>query len=137
MTSSTIEQKVEVSEAIRVQVASDLVKRGYFLGDKGGWREDGIDSDAIGIQKFKGNVRGGLLGLFNVPTYDFIGVLFLDDESKKTALNKNWLLEVYGRDNLQELGEVAKYLANQYSVPIKVSLESEQPKRDLTGGDPC
>ncbi len=75
----------------------------------------------------KGTEQRFLGRLWVTRSRHFIGVLWFKNEIRQ-ATHKKWVLEVYGRENVDSLKEMAEQLSKQFEVEIHVRLSSEHHK---------
>jgi len=105
-----------------------LRERGYEIADCIGMRTHMPDRDAVGILKPRPPVEKKFLFFHRKVKQRalFIGVLWLDNKLRGAKIDKTWILEVYGREYVQELTELAKELEKTHSKDIHVVLEVEK-----------
>jgi len=111
-------------------VAKFLRERGYEIADCIGMRTYTPNRAGIGILKPKPPVERRFL-FFRLKVEQralFIGVLWFDNKPRGAKLDKTWILEVNGREYVQELIELAKELAKIHSKDIRVVLKQENSK---------
>ena len=60
----------------------------------------------------------------------FIGVIRIGWKGKTEDEDGTWKMDVYGRENIDELKGLAERLADAFSVDITLSLMSEEPKKE-------
>jgi len=72
-------------------------------------------------------VRGWQKLIYSDPARPMIGTLWLKNDVRN-AHHKKWVLEVYGRVNVDRLRTIADELARHFNVEVHVRLESEHPR---------
>jgi len=119
--------KVYYTEDSSFKIAKFLVSKGYILGNGRGRREKIKNfelTDSIGILK-KGKIFKKKFLWFDYETEGrayFIGLF-----NKK---DKNWHLDIYGRENVSELEKLMKNISKYANVNIKMELKSEISKKE-------
>ena len=110
-------------------VAKHLIEKGYKTADYLGVPVREPDKRAIGILKPRPPVVKRYL-FFRRKMVEqralFLGVLWFT--SRGADPEKLWILHVYGRENVQEMTELAEELRKGFSVDIHVILDSERTK---------
>jgi len=104
-------------------VAKYLRARGYEIASLIGVRVREPSKDVIGILK----PRPPLVRFFFFRVKQralFIGVLWFT--SRGADPEKLWILDVYGRENIKEMTELAEKLSQEFSVSIRVILDKER-----------
>jgi hypothetical protein len=123
--------KVTTAEAKRVGVAKWLKERGYVVTqffcsdeyDSNSWVS--IDIDRISPPR-RSLTHLLCTGTSYMPVSHLVAQLWLS-RPNIGANRKNWVLHVYGRNNMAEFSTQAEALARQYDVDIHVRLEGEDP----------
>ena len=59
------------------------------------------------------------------------GTLWFDNKLRGAKENTNWVLEVYGRENMPSLTNLFIDLSEQYEVTIEIRLESENSRLEV------
>lgn len=128
---------VSYYESPAYMVVRSLRKKGYEIANTIGIRENEPDQGAIGILKPKHPVEKGFW-VFRRKVKQralFIGTLWFDNEARGARPDKRWVLEVYGREHVQELMKLAKELAKTYAMDIHVVLRRERPELETYPSD--
>jgi len=118
---NSIDKKLLKKEELKnpiLYVARRLNKKNYSLADTHGERLNPLekyDKKGIGILREKGSLRA-----------DYIGNIWVNKNSRKAYPYKRWTLEVFGKENLEELESFVKKIAKTYNVDIKVILGSKE-----------
>ncbi len=136
--------RVTVSEANSVKASKaclELVRVGYALSESHfgiayGEAEYYASTNKLhGVGLLHGPTQKIVLGFIPWPQRrNFVGVFYFSDK-KKNANNRNWVFEVFGRENLQVIKEIAEYLAHKFEVNIHVRLETERSKEETYCSD--
>lgn len=126
----SIDDKITYHE-YSVAVAKTLREKGYEIADQNGEHEDEPYKDVIGILKPR-VIQKKFLGFkWNSKQEGlYIGNLWLQNEARGAIIDKNWVLEVYGRDYVFELTEIVKEISEPHQVKIQIMLDSEKPKSE-------
>ena len=121
---------VNYRESLAYAVAKTLRDRGYGIAGCSGIRQTEPNHDFVGILKQRSPIKRSLLGLHlkRKQAALHIGTLWLDNESRGAKPDENWVLEVYGRDNVTKLTELIKEFSESSHVKVQVRLDSENPK---------
>jgi len=103
-------------------VAKYLRAKGYEIADCLGIRVREPSKNVIGILKPRPPVVRFFF--FRVKQRAlFLGVLWF---TKRGATpEKLWILDVYGRENIQEMTELTEKLSQEFSVDIRLNLDDE------------
>ncbi len=131
--------KVSFTESLSVsgrKVAGVLATKGFVIASCCGCAEEISDTSSIGLLVDNPNrpVGGRFLGFGGKRRRDFVGVLWLSNEVRR-ANHKNWVLEVYGRENVARLQKIAEELARDFEVDVHVRLEREKVSSEYFPGD--
>ncbi len=125
-----LDERISYHESPAYDVARALRDRGYEIASGTGLRRSEPSHNVVGILKPRDPVQKSFLG----PKWDskqralYLGTLWLDNRAKGAKHDENWVLEVYGRDNVPELTELVKGLSEPKKVSVQVRLDSEQPR---------
>jgi hypothetical protein len=134
-----LDKKVNYHESPAYAVARTLRNRGYEIASCTGLRQTEPNHNVVGILKPRDSVRKSFLGLKwdSKQRALYLGTLWLNNQTKGTKHDENWVLEVYGRDNVPELTELVKELSEPSGAHVQVRLDSEQPRVEayLSDGD--
>ncbi len=133
-----LEGKVSYSESPAHAITKTLRARGYEIADHLGHVVNQPESRywgmILGIIEPREPVR-----LFGLPIWSrrglFIGRLAVDSEALGTKENTNWILEVYGRNNVKKLTEIIKEYSEAKKVDLQVRLERERSLEELYASD--
>ena len=108
-------------------VAKHLRARGYKIADYLGVRVREPDKRAIGILKPRPPVVKRSF-FFRRKMLEqralFLGTLWFTERGADPE--KLWILNVYGRENIQEMTELAEKLSQEFSIDIRVVLDKER-----------
>src|SRR4051812_48288374 len=125
----TFSESLEI-KAIKVGEAIEEMRPDLLLVSNDGTTADSEigprETESYGFL-VKGTERR-FLGRFWItrPPY-FIGVLWLKNADRRTD-HKKWILEVYGRDNVEPIKKMAEQLSKQFEIEIHIRLFSENHK---------
>ena len=130
--SEEIEQKI-INESPHYTVTRLLRKGGYEIASSIGIREYEMpDRNGIGILKTKEPVKVkrflGLVNSMEEPRASFIGMLWMDNNSRDTRKDRNWTLEIYGENNVDDLNSIIQKAAKYQNVELKVELADNNSK---------
>jgi len=112
-----------------VAVAKILRERGYYIACSTGVRKSEPNYNVVGILKPREPAQRSFLGFKwnSQQRAVYIGTLWLENQSRGAKLDKNWVLEVYGRDYVPELTELVKELSELHQIQVQIRLDSEKP----------
>ncbi len=113
-----------------VAVTKTLRDRGYDIANSAGLRQSEPDKGAVGILKPREPIQKSFLGFKwnNQQRALYIGTLWLENQARGAKLDENWVLEVYGRDYVPELTELAKELSEPHQTQVQIRLDTEKPR---------
>lgn len=125
--------RISFSESNKVKafkVGEIILSKGLLLGSPNGsgLQNRSWETNSFGIfmddstQKPK-KVWFGLLGK-TIPFKRFIGSIYFEDQSQG-ANSKNWVISIYGRENIQILTKVAEEISSKFEVKVHLRLETE------------
>ncbi len=137
----TIDNLVTFEEPDALRVADTLIEKGYVIASQYGNRVSEPSHDAIGILKPQKSldetvVKTGLFGrkrevkIKHEKIASFPGTLYFSNERLGAGDEIKWVLNVYGRENKDEMVKLAKELTKLYKVPITVKIETLYPKSE-------
>ena len=113
-----------------------LSERGYETTNRHGQRVPEPDHCAVGILKPRQFQIGFGRFKFGIRQRGlYLGILWLDDESRGARPDKEWVLDVYGRENIPESQRLAEELRRPYDVKIQVRLDGENPRDEYVFAD--
>jgi hypothetical protein len=119
--------RVTIAEANQVKsygICYDLLKAGYVLASVSGIRfndQRPDELDSVGI--LRNLPRKYIFGWIPLPQKrEWIGSIYFSEKGRG-ANNTNWVIEVFGRDNLPIFREIADALLEKFHVDIHVRLE--------------
>jgi len=130
-----LEERISYYESPTYAIAETLREKGYQIADTEGVRVlelDELSHYYLGILEPQEPIELRLLGL-NFPKKQkalYLGTLWVDNQSRGAIPDKNWVLDVYGRDNVPKLMELVKELSEPNNVCVQVGLVSEQPREE-------
>lgn len=87
------------------------------------------ETNSYNIMVNKGGLRK-FLDLFGIYLHERIGQIFFENSARGAVLEKKWVLEVYGRSNVEYFKMLAAQLASHFEVEVQVQLQSEQPRSE-------
>lgn len=136
-----LDRRVTYFEEPAYLIAKAIKKRGYFIADSCGMERSEPLSDLLGIigpREEPELIEKSFFGFkYNVKRKHsrrpFIGLLYLNCNFAK--VDRNWILEVYGRKNVLKLTELVKELSAFRGVRVQVRLESELQKKEVYMSD--
>jgi len=122
-------QKVSYHESLIYAIAKTLKDKGYQIADCGGMEVSEPQHDVLGILKPRDSVEKSFLGFkwYRKQRALYLGNLWIDNQARG-ASPQNWVLEVYGRDNIPKLTELARELSEPTEASVQVILDSEQER---------
>jgi hypothetical protein len=137
--------EVSFCESNRVKAEhaiQDLLKAGYgiaFSGSRvhGSWSEIANSTpENLSVGILRSSPRGPIRFLWFTFARrgQCIGTFHFSNKSMG-ANNRNWVLEVFGRENLPALKNLAASIARTYKRHIHIRLESEEPKEEMCNMD--
>ncbi|GEM_PF-5758678 len=112
-------------ESPDLKVSNFIKSKGYIIADAHGVPVNKPDDEGIGILELTGYHRA--LPLFFVKKRNKalnIGTLFFRE--KGAIINKEWILEVYGSDNIQKMRILAEQIQSECNIHINVKSEQEE-----------
>ncbi len=127
------ETQVSVEQSAAQKVLTDLASRGYHTSYNGPNEVTRVGtSEFVSICRRIGKPQGGLsrrlLGVH--AKAEELAILFTRDREIRGATDDGgWVMEVYGRSNLEEMTRFAESLSEKYGLPVEVRLESEGARR--------
>ena len=132
---NTLDERVSYFGNPLYPIAEVLKQRGYLIASNTdfGIRGDKLDYGSLGILEPRAPIKKNFLGFrWNKKQRAlFVGVLNAGDISEgRLKIYPKWFLEVYGRNNLQKLIELAREFPNPSNVKIEVRLGKEEPKEE-------
>ncbi|MFH0949371.1 MAG: hypothetical protein V1802_02695 [Candidatus Aenigmatarchaeota archaeon] len=106
-----------------------LQEKGYQIANCAGIKVDEPSHDHIGILEPRAPVSRNFLGIkwHERQRALYLGTLWLTNPAIG-ASEEQWVLEVYGRDNVPKLTELVRELSEPFHVKVEVKLEKESPK---------
>lgn len=125
-----LDERVSYHESPAYTVARKLRDKGYEIASCIGLKRTEPDHNVVGILKPRDHIQKSFLGLKwdSKQRALHLGTLWLDNRAKGAKYHKNWVLEVYGRDNVPELTELVKELSETSGARVQIRLGSEQPR---------
>jgi hypothetical protein len=121
---------VEYQEALSIKVGRWLLQKGFDLASCAGVASSVlIEADSLGILWKDPDAKPikRLFGLIKLePRRCFIGTIWFNNSARGTGEQK-WILEVYGREHIAWLRQVAEEMASTFNVKICLRLVREQP----------
>ena len=141
---NSLEDRVSITEnpelhkaKIFESVAERIKKEGYQTADINGIAREipyhYPEHYILGILVPRESVKG-FLGISRRVRGLHIGTLTLEGDKCK-LFDKEWLLEIYGRDYVGDLKGMAERLAKEYDVNLPLRLETENPKLESYPSD--
>ncbi len=138
-TQGTFEPRVTYSESATYAIARELKRMGYQIAEMSGIRTAEPVRNAIGILKERASVRKNILCFeFNIKKRAFhIGNMYIanSDPAPNTTSDKTWILDVFGRQHVPELTEIAKTLSKSYQIEVQMQLATEHPQEETKHTD--
>ena len=123
-----VDDKITYQE-YATDVAKILREKGYDIADPICIRKEEPDKDVVGILKPRNPIQKSFLGIkWNKKQRAlYIGTLWLENQPRGARFDENWVLEVYGRDQIPELTEVVGELSRKYQINVQTRLVAEEP----------
>ena len=120
--------EVTVYEAPHLRVARALRGKGYQIGYFG-VRTDEPDSRIVSVLVPREPVERSFLWMRWKQRQPglYVGDLWLDNPPRKATPDQHWVLEVQGRDYLEELTAVSRELSDAIGASVEVKLLWEHP----------
>jgi|GEM_PF-1812207 hypothetical protein len=118
-------------------VLGTLHHKGYDIADTGGRKMTDEEicavetADGVGILK-PNTPRSGFLSYWVRSRRRLLGTLWLDCAERGAVLDREWVMEVYGEDNIKEAEHIIGDLLDQAHVPVLVRLASKKPRFEET-----
>ena len=136
-TQTSLDERVSYHESPAYSVAKGLRENGYEIANSSGLMQTEPNHDVIGILKGREPVQKSFSGLkWNKSQRAFyLGTLWLNNQARNAKEDKNWVLEVYGREYVSELTKLVKNLSEPNEVKVQVRLESEIPRVEVYDSD--
>lgn len=129
------------SEVPQVSFCRTLMGKGLHPSNCRGIKTDGQSAHlegGIGILKPTNQPpQEFLFGVIKKHPRDlFIGILWFDNRFRG-AQNGTWVLEVYGRDNVDAMKELAEEMSENFPTNINVVLLKESPETERYWSEEC
>ena len=127
---ATLDKKVSYYESPTYAIARTLREKGYEIADGRGRRQTEPKHSVVGILKPRDPIQKSFLGIkWNKGQKAlYLGTLWLNSQLMGARSDENWVLEVYGRENVPELTKLVEELSEPSSTRVQVTLGREQPK---------
>jgi len=121
--------RIDYFESPAFDIARTLRERGYEIASSLGIRQTEPNLNVIGILKPRAPVQKSLLGFKWTKERRalYIGKLWLNSRIIGARYGENWVLDVFGRDNVSELTEIVREFSEPRGVDVKIRLSSEGP----------
>ena len=129
------QRNITYHEPASHKVAEKIQEQGYLISDNWGNTSishlDDLSDWCLSILKAR---EGTLTRRFLCFEWEkplkpiYMADLILQNEYKGAKENSRWVLEVYGRDNIQELTDLVGKIAREESVNLHVELNQERTK---------
>jgi hypothetical protein len=132
----SLDEKISYYESPVYAVRKKIEEKGYIAARAGRCVYLEPANEEIGIYKRRAPVRG-FLGFMHKQRALYIGSLFFNNDERNAIPDENWVLEVYGREHVKELTELAKDISAPYKVNVQIRLEKEESEEALYPGDFC
>ena len=132
-----LDGRISYHESPTSGIARTLRGKGYHIANHAGVRVSEPLQDVLGILEPKEPIKKSFLrSILNMEKRDlYIGTLFVDKESIGARPDENWILEVYGRDNVPKLTELVREHSEPRNVSVQVRLISDQPRVEREWSD--
>ena len=133
-TPKTLDERIsyyDYHESLTYAIAKTIRDKGYEIADSTGRKISEPPQDALGILEPREPIEKSFFGFFKRKEKQkalHTGTLWVDNYVRGAKHDKNWVLEVYGRNNVQKLIELVKEFSEPKKVSVQVSLDSEHPK---------
>ncbi|MEI7539581.1 MAG: hypothetical protein WCJ36_02290 [Candidatus Saccharibacteria bacterium] len=114
-------QFVDIKDGLQVRVFKFLLSNNFYPALNDGER---IDPKQFYSKEFNGPVGILTRTSFFFPSKRFIGIIKID--------NNSWVIEVYGRKNVDSLKLLAKDLSKEFNVVVSVNLVDEYPRPEVS-----
>ncbi|MFZ2167255.1 MAG: hypothetical protein WAV50_00085 [Minisyncoccia bacterium] len=111
--------KVTIAEALHLRVVKWLKENGYSISYS--------DHNTVAFKSAK--EEGWLKWLDRLAGDYLTATLFITRTSDGTPKNDGWLIQVYGRDNMDQFVRMAEQLKEAFQTHIHVRLEEENEIR--------
>jgi hypothetical protein len=137
MLKDTLDERIQYEESPLYKIAQSLKDKGYILASNTGVREKEVyDRNCIGILKPRKPIIKKFLGI-KIPIHQralYIADLWLKNEAREAGYS-NWVLDINGRENVNELTELVKELSEPTKAKVKIRLKSEESKLETYMSD--
>ena len=145
-----LEDRISYDESPTFAIARILRAKGYLIANPFsqifgvapyGRRVSEPPHDGLGILEPRNPIQRSFLGLKwnKAQRALYIGTLWVDNDEDDEAIgakhNENWVLEVYGRENVSKLTELIKELPKPENVSVQVRLTRETPLVEYISSD--
>ena len=133
-----LDERIDYNEHPVYEIATTLREKGYQIANCIGIRQaEPEPKHSVGILKPRRDIQKSFLGIrWNKRQRAlYLGTLWLDNKAKGAKNNENWILEVYGRENIKELSELVKELSEPRNVNFKVILDMDQSREESYPSD--
>lgn len=128
---NSLDKRISYYENPAYKLERDLLDKGYEIANLNGVRESKLNHCVFGILKPRRDIiKKSFLGFKSNKKQRalFLGRVWLSDQDFGAKPDKRWVLEVYGRQNIEELTGLIKELSEPSGVDVQVRLGSEESK---------
>jgi len=128
---------IEYHESPTYEIADTLLSIGYQIANCCGMKISKPAHDVLGILEPRSPIKKKFLCFRGEEKQRalYIGTLWLDNNAREAKPDRNWVLEVYGRDNIPKLIQLVKKLSEPRKVNVQIRLESEEPEEESYASD--
>jgi len=125
-----LDERISYHESPTYAIARTLKDKGYQIADSTGMRVSEPSHDVLGILEPRNPIEKSFLGFkWNKKQRAlYEGTLWINNQARGAKPDENWVLEVYGRNNVPKLTELVRELSEPKGVSVQVRLDSEQAR---------
>jgi hypothetical protein len=133
----TLDERIRYYESPTYAIAKTIKDKGYQIADSTGMRVSEPPNHVLGILEPKEPIEKSFLGFKwkRKQRALHIGTLWLANDARGAKPDENWVLEVYGRNNVPKLTELVREFSEPKKVSVQVRLHSEQPRVETYWSD--
>lgn len=133
----SLEEKKNYIESLAREIAKVIEDNAYHVATHTGMKVIEPLPYALGILEPRSTIEKSIFGfrLRRKRRALHIGTLWLDSDLIGAKRYENWVLEVYGKKNVQKLTELVKKLSEEKGVSFQVRLVDKRPRLETYFSD--